>query len=201
MWEHYQSLNQFCERDEYQQWLAQWQPPEQWHVTQWVNSEQQQWSMTPRQHGITAWSTRLAHWLLDTIDVADHRTVDIGCGENLFAAAYVTVSGVDPKFSADAELTDSWWQHNQGVWARAYALNSLHFVTDADQVNDQLQRVISTLDSQGRAVVTVNRSMIPNAHQLWQLVPQWSGIERAIWIDTPDNAPMDGNCWFWLKQD
>ena len=199
MWQHFDSLDDYCATDSYQQWLATWHEPS-WPVDTWIDSEQQQWQWTPRQHGLTRWSTRLAHHLLASIAVQDHATVDIGCGENLFASAYSTVTGVDPRFTADAQLTDSWWQHNQGVWPRAYALNSLHFVTEPQHLEGQLQRVISTLASQGRALVTVNRNMIPQSDQLWQLVPQWSGIERAVWIDTPSNAPVDGNCWFWLKR-
>ncbi len=199
MWQHFDSLDDYCATDSYRQWLATWHEPS-WPVDTWIDSEQQQWQWTPRQHGLTRWSTRLAHHLLASIAVQDHATVDIGCGENLFASAYSTVTGVAPRFTADAQLTDSWWQHNQGVWPRAYALNSLHFVTEPQHLEGQLQRVISTLASQGRALVTVNRNMIPQADQLWQLVPQWSGIERAVWIDTPSNAPVDGNCWFWLKR-
>ena len=199
MWQHYNSFADYCGTDQYREWLRTWQPPSQWPVDQWIDSEADQWQWTPRQHGLTRWSTRLFHHLVDSVDVGAHRTVDIGCGENLLAQVYDTVTGVDPRFAADEQLTDQWWHTNQGQWPRAIAVNSMHFVSDVKHIADQLKRVQSVLTDQGQAMVTLNRHMIPNSDQLWHMVPLWQGISRAVWIDQPANAPVDGNVWLWLR--
>lgn len=199
MWQHFDSLDDYCATDSYQQWLATWHEPS-WPVDTWIDSEQQQWQWTPRQHGLTRWSTRLAHHLLASIAVQDHATVDIGCGENLFASAYSTVHGVDPRFQADAHLNSEWWHSNQGQWSRAFALCSVHFVQEPQHIEQQLQQIQRLLTPDGQAFVSLNRTVIPHADQLWDLIPQWPGITGATWIDTPANAVIDGNVWLWLKQ-
>jgi len=208
--ERHPDLNAFCASPDYQKWLASWSPPRNAEVDRWVDDPWQlntgTWQVTPRQQLLERWATRMPFYLLDTMGIGRERCVDVGCGHNWFRRFYPTVWGVDPlnPQHRDEELTPEWYLPNWGQWPRAFSINAMHYC-DAAGLPDQIAKVRGLLSPGGRAMVALNRARIRERTQDYQedqlrsQLAQIPGLTRMVWLDSPSNAPMDGNVWLWLS--
>ena len=213
MMERYPTHADYCGTDSYQQWLTQWRPPTQVAVDRWHDTEHELYhamrnptNITPRAHARLRHATRLAHHLLDTLEIGDRACVDIGCGDNWFKASYPQICGVDPhnEQHRDELLTPEWYITNHGRWPHAFSCNSMHFCDQAD-VAHNIAKVRSLLRPGGTAVVALNQARIQDhtrdydPDRLLATVAETPGMTRMIWFDQPQDAFMDGNVWIWLQ--
>jgi hypothetical protein len=203
--------DQFHGRDEYQRWRAGFRPPA--GTREWLDHEHQR-PTTPRDSAGRSWGTLSYHWLFHTIQGGQHPCVDVGCGTHPLRGHGVW--GVDPHNEPhrDEALTPGWWDRNRGRWARAFAVNSLHFGTVAT-VADNLRRFRALLSPDGRAVCALNRRRIWESEQhqnrsgsLIRSLRSMDGVTRVIWFRdhgaeggplSLEHAPMDGNVWIWFR--
>jgi len=202
--EHYTDLQAFCSTSVYQQWLNTWTPPREMDI--WMDTESQLRELTPRNRLTARVATRLPFYLLDSLEIGQHRCVDIGCGHHWFRQFYPTMRGVDPHNAPyrDEELTPAWWIPNQGQWHRAFSINAMHFCGQA-QLPDQVAKIRGLLSPGGRALVTLNRARIQertaqySQQELAQSLRDTPGLTRMVWMDQPQEAWLDGNVWLWLS--
>jgi hypothetical protein len=153
-------------------------------------------------------ATRLPFYLLDSLQIGELGCVDIGCGHNWFRQFYPSIWGVDPdnRPHRDELLTRGWWRANQGRWHRALSICALHFCPQP-AIRHQLARVRGLLAPGGCAVVALNRRRIEQSTQhrpysesrLREDLGALPGLTRAVWLDEPGDAGMDGNVWLWLE--
>jgi hypothetical protein len=216
--EHHLDHNQFCTTVSYQHWLKAWQPPSHAAHVRWIDHELEIFTKVPRlDHeleiftkvpraaGLTSWTTRMAFYLLDSLEIGDRSCVDVGCGENWFKRSYPSVWGVDPLLPQhrDEELTPEWWIPNWGKWHRAFAINSMHFCTVGD-VAQQMGKMRGILAPGGKAIVTLNRQRIkditPDYSEtlLYDILCPLPGLTRMVWLDQPIDSCIDGNVWLWF---
>ena len=203
--EHYPDYGAFCRTDSYQQWLAAWSPPTDSAMDHWMDSEQDIWRLTPRHQLALRWGTRLPFHLLATLEIGTLPCVDIGCGHNWFRRFYPSIWGVDPHNEPhrDELLTPEWWIPNWGRWPRAFSCNAMHF-SDQHTVADNMLKVRGILAPGGRAFVALNRRRIEertptySEARLREDLEALPGLTRAVWMDEPREACLDGNVWLWL---
>ena len=204
--ERYTDHSAFCRTDCYQRWLTGWTEPRDSAVDHWVDSEEGRWCHTPRQYALIRVTTRLPFYLLDTLEIGSLACVDIGCGYNWFRQFYPTIWGVDPHSEPyrNELLTPEWYRRNRGQWPRAFSCNAVHFCDQAT-IAQNIGKVRGILAPGGRAVVTLNRARIrdltPNYSEstLRHTLGALPGLTRMVWMDAPQEAPMDGNVWLWLE--
>jgi hypothetical protein len=214
--EQYPDLRAFCQTDSYQQWLQGWQATiahpgvdcwydnEQDMIGDWFRAHRQ----TPRQKYLSRDATRLPFYLLDSLQIGGLPCVDIGCGRNWFQQFYPTIWGVDPHSEPyrNEPLTPAWYSQNQGRWARAFSCCALHFA-DPIQVAQNIGRVRGILGTAGRAVVTLNRARIQEhtaAYSdavLQETLLGCPGLTRMVWVESPQEAYLDGNVWLWIDRE
>lgn len=210
--ETYPDLAAFCASTPYRTWLGSWLPPP--GVDLWRDHEQDlgDWHLeppitpTPRQRDLTRQATRLPFHLLESLEIRDLPCVDIGCGHNWFRTHNPRIWGVDPNHEQhrDERLTPAWWWQNRHRWPRAFAINSLHFCPQ-QEATGQVSLVLSLLEPGGRAMVALNRARIEertpryDESPLRQQLSQIAGLTRMVWMDSPQDAFMDGNVWLWLE--
>jgi hypothetical protein len=205
--ETYRSHLDFCAGTEYQQWLAQHLPPATWAVDRWFNSEHEVYRSDPtdlpwliRDQIGTRWQTRIPLFLADSVQIRDHRTVDIGGGTDWLQRAYPNITRVDPIYPADQVLTHTeWWQQNSGQWPRVISINALHYRAWSGLEQD-IARVRALLTDSGRAVITVNRSRLSVPAEQYHTLEQLPGVDRVCLFDLPADAFLDGNVWIWLSR-
>jgi len=209
----YSSHAHYCRTPVYQQWRAQWRPPQHVVIDRWHDTESEMHDqnganpVTPRAHARQRHATRLAHHLLDSLEIRD-RCVDIGCGDNWFHHGHdARIWGVDPHNEAhrDELLTPGWFRSNWGQWPHAFSVNAMHFC-EQSAVPDQVAKVRGVLRPGGTAVMTLNRARIADstpdydAERLFGALSRTPGMTRMVWMDDPADAPMDGNVWLWLRR-
>jgi hypothetical protein len=227
--ERYATTDQFCQREEYLRWRDGWSPPRALaacHLNDSLEDFQRDTRalpdrLSPRELWMTPRTTRMMWYLADSIDVASHPTVDLGCGSNLLASHYHTVTGVDPHdHKADQVLTPEWYPANWGKWHRAISICALHFI-HVDQFTEMLDKMSGILRPAGKGLMSVNIARIDehtNGHVRGQTrgLPQPqhiqdqvdAGLERAlhlnphvervVWFDQPRDCWTDGGLWVWL---
>jgi hypothetical protein len=213
MIERYGTMADYCATPLYQRWLAAWSPPQHETIDVWHDSEADLRDMngvntvTPRQHARQRHASRLAHHLLDTLEIGTHDCVDIGCGDNWFKRTYPGLWGVDPHYEhhRDELLTPEWYIDNWGQWPHAFSCNAMHFC-DQDEIHHNIAKVRGVLRPHGTAVITLNRARIADRtphydpERLFQGLAHTAGMTRMVWFDTPQDASIDGNVWIWLRQ-
>ena len=207
--ERYRTYREFCRTASYQQWSRDWQPPRDGERINWVDSDDElkaEDGYMPRlllneRHG-----TRLPYHLLDTLDMGTRDCVDIGCGHNPFREVYPGLRGVDPACKDHRDelmLLPHWFRYNRGRWSHAFSCNAIHYCNQ-DQIHERVAQVRSILRPGGTAVIMINRARIKEQTKEWdpvrleQELSRTPGLTRMVWIDRPEEAPMDGNIWLWL---
>jgi hypothetical protein len=81
----------------------------------------------------------------------------------------------------------------------------MHFC-DQDELPNQIAKVRGILAQGGTAVVTINRQRVAertssyDVDRLYDTLCNTPGLTRMVWIEEPQDAPMDGNVWIWLTK-
>ena len=211
--EHYPDQQTFCHTQSYITWKQNWQPSHNIAVDYWIDVEQDLYTqryLTPREMGLTRYTTRLPFYLIDSLNIADHSCVDIGCGYNWFRQIYPSIWGVDlagvaHNTKANEILNLEWWQDNRNRWSRVFSICSLHFCSQ-DQILNQLDQVIQILKPNGCAVITLNRARIQERTPQYQVdtlretLQSAQHLTRMVWLDSPTDAGWDGNVWLWFQR-
>lgn len=210
--ETHQTQQDYCQTPAYRKWVSNWKPKDN-TIDVWADTEDAiYWNpegdSTPRERIYQRRSTRLPYHFLEELGIDDKKpTVDIGCGYNMFSRVYPFIWGVDPNHpSAHEKLDQNWWTQNLEQWNTAFAINSMHFVSQS-QIPNQLEKMVSILQPYGKAFVALNRGRIKahtgndyNALKLQEDIHHMSNVTRIIWIEKPEEEGLDGNVWIWLKK-
>lgn len=212
--EKFANQNEYCKTEAYQSWVGNWKPKDK-SIDVWGNTSADifhNWHktghVTPREYTATRYSSKLIFHLLEQLGLENKiPKVDIGCGCNCFSKCYPFIWGVDPKHpNSHEKLTPQWWEENWGKWPIAYAINSMHFVSQS-QITHNIKKMVGILSSNGKAFVSLNRARIKdnsgseyNEDVLLDNILKVQNITRLIWIEDPHNEPGDGNVWIYLKK-
>lgn len=216
-WQEFKDYQEFCDHDQYKNWMSAWNQPKQ-NVTFIDYFLGWSWEL---QYGpyralhrtflANPWpprATRLPYWLLDSLDLQDFSCVDIGCGENIFTEYNSKIWGVDPNHPEhrNEELTPEWYITNWNKWDRVFSLCALHFWPQQQCCEIIDEKIQGIMKQNGKALVSLNRERIKERTinydpDLFKTqISNLQGINKVIWIESPEDAPMDGNIWMWFDK-